>query len=139
MINNKQWCDKFYYKELSYLDFSYDKLISRCENVIIEIDKNIINAGKANWLTTSQKDLWTYLLEKAKREKPKQMKDNVNHPSHYGGKDNVYEAINVIEAHGLSFALGNAVKYILRAGKKGDKAEDLKKAAWYIERELHNL
>lgn len=64
--------------------------------------------------------------------------DAVNHPSHYGGADNVYEAIKVIEAHSLGFHLGNAVKYILRAGKKGKLVEDLKKARWYIEREIAN-
>jgi len=65
--------------------------------------------------------------------------DPVNHPEHYGGKDNPYEAIKVIEAHNLNFAKGNAVKYILRAGKKGDPAQDIKKAIWYLERELNNL
>jgi hypothetical protein len=57
----------------------------------------------------------------------------VDHPQHYGGKDNVYEAIKVIDAWGLDFALGNAVKYISRAGKKTDNPlEDLEKAKWYI-------
>lgn len=59
--------------------------------------------------------------------------DNVNHPPHYGG-DSTYEAIKVIEAWGLDFCLGNAVKYISRAGKKGDALDDLKKARWYIDR-----
>lgn len=67
------------------------------------------------------------------------MENSVNHPAHYGGKDNVYEAIKVIEAHGLGFSLGNAVKYILRAGKKGDAVEDLMKAAFYINREIDRL
>ena len=59
--------------------------------------------------------------------------NNVDHPKHYGGKDNVYEAIKVIDAWGLDFALGNAVKYISRAGKKTDSPlEDLEKAKWYI-------
>ena len=59
--------------------------------------------------------------------------DNVDHPKHYGGKDNPYEAIKVIDAWGLDFALGNAVKYISRAGKKTDSPlEDLEKAKWYI-------
>jgi len=52
----------------------------------------------------------------------------VNHPAHYGGADNPYEAIKVIEAWGLGFRLGNTVKYISRAGNKGDVIEDLKKA-----------
>lgn len=64
------------------------------------------------------------------------MSDSVNHPDHYGGADNPYEAIKVIEAWNLGFCLGNAVKYISRAGKKGSKLEDLKKAAWYINREI---
>jgi hypothetical protein len=60
--------------------------------------------------------------------------DHVNHPPHYGGGDNPYEAIKVIEAWSLGFHLGNAVKYIARAGKKGAAIEDLKKARWYIDR-----
>lgn len=64
----------------------------------------------------------------------------VNHPPHYGG-DTTYEAIKVIEAWNLDFCLGNTVKYISRAGKKGtDKeVEDLLKAKWYLERRLTQL
>lgn len=62
----------------------------------------------------------------------------IDHPSHYGG-DNTYEAIKVIEAWDLGFCLGNVVKYISRAGKKGDRLEDLKKAKWYLEREIATL
>lgn len=64
---------------------------------------------------------------------------NINHPSHYGGESNPYEAIKVIEAWGLGFNLGNVVKYISRAGKKGNKLEDLKKAQWYLQREIEKL
>lgn len=63
----------------------------------------------------------------------------VDHPAHYGGVDNPYEAIKVIEAWGLGFNLGNAVKYIARADKKGSNVEDLKKARWYLDREIANL
>jgi len=63
------------------------------------------------------------------------MSDTVNHPPHYGG-DTTYEAIKVIEAWGLGFCLGNVVKYISRAGKKGSTLEDLKKARWYLDREI---
>lgn len=63
----------------------------------------------------------------------------VNHPAHYGGADNPYEAIKVIEAWGLGFCLGNAIKYIARAGKKGALVEDLKKARWYLDREIARL
>lgn len=60
--------------------------------------------------------------------------DAVNHPEHY--TDGGIETIDFIEAKGLPYHLGNAVKYISRAGKK-DKSktiEDLQKAVWYIER-----
>ncbi len=62
-------------------------------------------------------------------------KEAVNHPAHYGGKDNPYEVIKVIDAWGLDFDLGNAVKYIARAGKKDPKklVEDLEKARFYLE------
>lgn len=66
---------------------------------------------------------------------------DVQHPYHYGGKDNQYEAIKVIEAWKLNFCLGNAVKYISRAGKKDatKTVEDLEKAVWYLEREIQNI
>ncbi|MBQ0099053.1 MAG: DUF3310 domain-containing protein [Firmicutes bacterium] len=67
------------------------------------------------------------------------MNDNINHPSHY--TDGKIEVIDFIEDKQLNFHRGNAVKYISRAGKK-DKTkeiEDLKKAIWYIEREIKRL
>lgn len=67
--------------------------------------------------------------------------DNPIEPTHYGGKDNQYEAIKVIEAWGAGFCLGNTLKYIARAGKKGGSTqlEDLKKAKWYLDREIETL
>lgn len=61
------------------------------------------------------------------------MSDAIN-PAHY--KSGGLEAINVIEAWGLGFSYGNALKYILRAGRKDPEKtiEDLLKARWYIER-----
>ena len=58
--------------------------------------------------------------------------DPVNRPAHYQGKG--LEAIQVIEDWELGYHLGNAVKYILRAGKKGDRKQDLEKALWYVRR-----
>ncbi len=63
--------------------------------------------------------------------------DPVNKPSHYMSKNGI-ESIDVIESFDLNFNLGNAIKYILRSGKKWNKAEDLRKAIWYIEREIKN-
>ena len=71
--------------------------------------------------------------------------ESVNHPSHYtaGG----IEAIDVIEAWDLNFNLGSVVKYISRAGKKPSgsldkdhkQLEDLKKALWYMNREVERF
>jgi hypothetical protein len=65
--------------------------------------------------------------------------DPVNHPAHYtrGG----IEVIEFIEAYGLdrSFCLANAVKYIARHRYKGNPIEDLKKASWYLTREIERL
>ena len=66
-------------------------------------------------------------------------KETVDHPAHYGGGENPYECIKVIEAWGLGFHLGNAVKYIARAGKKGPTVEDLRKARWYVDRMIAKL
>ena len=59
--------------------------------------------------------------------------DKINHPKHYceGRK---YEPIDIIEDWGLGMHAGNAVKYISRAGRKGDAIEDLEKARWYVDR-----
>ena len=81
-------------------------------------------------------DIISSYLNSLPDEKPK-AEQAVNHPAHYGGAGNIYEAINVIEAWNLGFNLGNVVKYISRAGKKGSKMEDLKKAQWYLNREIN--
>jgi hypothetical protein len=63
--------------------------------------------------------------------------DAVNHPEHY--KVGGIETIDFIEAKGLSYNLGNVVKYITRADHKGDKRQDLEKARWYLNREISGL
>lgn len=63
--------------------------------------------------------------------------DAVNHPSHYT-RGNI-EVIDFIEDQQLPYHLGNVVKYIARAGFKGDKIEDLKKAQWYLNRYIRTL
>jgi hypothetical protein len=67
--------------------------------------------------------------------------EEINHPSHYGGRDDPFEAIKVIEAWDLGFNLGNTIKYIRRAGHKASSptVKDLEKAAWYLWREIENL
>ena len=60
--------------------------------------------------------------------------DNVNHPKHYTSHPSGVEVIEITEH--MNFCLGNAVKYILRCDLKGKPIEDLRKARWYIDREI---
>ena len=88
------------------------------------------------WLKAYLANLTEEPSDKGAEEK---QQDDVNHPSHYASESGL-EAIEVIEAffHGNAF-LANTFKYIARAGKKGGEAkrlEDLKKARWYLEREI---
>jgi len=70
--------------------------------------------------------------ESAQYEEPH---DLINHPPYYTFAPD-YEVISVIEAWNLDYHLGNVIKYVARAGRKGDKISDLKKAKWYIERAI---
>jgi hypothetical protein len=65
------------------------------------------------------------------------MIDPINHPSHYTSHPSGVEMIQITEHMG--FCVGNAVKYLWRAGLKGPSLEDLKKARWYIDREIARL
>lgn len=60
--------------------------------------------------------------------------DLINHPPHYTGNASGVECITVAEH--FNFCLGNALKYIWRADSKGNSIEDLKKARWYLDREI---
>lgn len=64
--------------------------------------------------------------------------DLINHPPHYKSATGL-ESIDVIEAFGLGFHLGNVVKYVLRHDKKASPLPDLKKARWYLDREIERL
>lgn len=75
-------------------------------------------------------------IEEQVVELPKQ-EDVINHPSHYTrGK---IEVIDFIEDQQLPYHLGNVIKYVARAGYKGDKLEDLKKARWYLDRYINEV
>ena len=94
-----------------------EKMYNKTANKNIE-SKNISSKSKEQHLVTSPQ------------------KEAVNHPSHYQG--NKFEVIDIIEDYKLGFSLGNAIKYILRAGKKNNYKEDLQKAIWYLQREISN-
>jgi len=91
-------------------------------------------------LTKNEEDAYRWVrngsLEEAKEQgfTTEAKEDMVNHPPHYtvGG----IETIDFIEAKGLSYHLGQVIKYVSRAGKKGDALQDLQKARWYLNREI---
>lgn len=62
---------------------------------------------------------------------------DVNHPKHYCDHPSGVECITITEH--MNFNLGNAIKYLWRAGLKGNEKEDMLKAKWYIQRELDRL
>jgi hypothetical protein len=96
---------------------SHPKYVERCE----ESDWTIEPAPEA-------------LPAKPKDECCKTEVDMVNHPPHY--TNGIIEPIDVIESWSLNFALGNVLKYICRCDFKGDRLEQLRKAAWYLNREI---
>ena len=65
------------------------------------------------------------------------MTDTVNNPRHYTSHPSGVECIEITEH--MNFCLGNAVKYIWRANLKGKEIEDLRKARWYIDREIQRI
>lgn len=75
------------------------------------------------------------------------MTDAIKHPAHYGGGDNPYEAIKVIDAWVCNFNTGNTYKYMARAGIKTDPdlpvevklLQDLGKGKWYLEHQLRGI
>ncbi len=95
--------------------------------------------GQMSDLIALQKQIRKEIQEKDLYGARKVMKEitereMVNHPDHYQG--NKMEVIDIIEDYELGFNLGNTIKYVLRADKKGNKKQDLEKAKWYLEREL---
>lgn len=89
---------------------------------------------KYNTYATETNCLKTKDCFKSNEEKADDEIDMVNHPQHYSAHG--IEPIDYIESHNLNFCLGSAVKYIARAAYKGNELEDLKKAKWYLEREI---
>ena len=63
-------------------------------------------------------------------------KEMINHPSHY---NQGIEAIDYIESHKMGFNIGNVIKYVTRAKHKGTELQDLRKALWYLDREIKRL
>ena len=109
------------------------------------LDKNKKREILAN-NSTANNDMWDRLGKRYPQSSPdawgpqdlgeEEVLEMVDHPNHYGGKENIYEAINVIEAWDLDFHCGSVIKYIARHKKKGQARQDIEKAIWYLQRYL---
>ena len=123
-------------------EFHYKKYL----NEEIEVNKSDLKDADAEPIDTNVKDIDEQIDRKEVKEKvldevkeESVENDPVNHPSHY--TDTNIEVMDYIEDKGFNFALGNAVKYISRAGKKDKNKtiQDLEKAEWYLNREIERL
>ena len=109
---------------------SFDKNVQPC--VVCEgynkyVNVNVFSPDYTKITTWDNEDVFT-MTETTKKN------DAVNSPKHYTvGK---YEVIDVIEDWDLNFRLANTIKYIARHKHKGKPLEDLKKALWYLQREI---
>jgi len=111
--------------------FINDEIITIME---VEDGEGFVNRNGVIWYINHHHiEAWEFVEEEPK--------EHVDHPQHYGGADNPYEAIKVIEAWDLGFCLGNTIKYISRAGKKdpAKEVQDLNKAIWYLQRHIDKL
>jgi hypothetical protein len=115
-VHTVKWLDKK--KKKTQPERSHDPKVVKVEQDYLKTVKTAMDAIQKK----------PYM--KAAFEKP----DIVNHPPHY--KSGGIETIDFIEAKDLNYRLGNVVKYVSRAGKKGDPIQDLEKAAWYLQREI---
>lgn len=109
------------------------KTCAGCSDVVLESEavtstRRIGEADGVEYRCCECSDPW------AEAAAPATEADPVNAPAHYRWLPNGIEVIDITET--LNFTMGNAVKYILRADHKGKPIEDLRKAAWYIEREI---
>jgi hypothetical protein len=113
------------------------KEVSIATKVPVASVYQIIHKSKKDQALTMSASPAVLLKYPSKTSSKDERKDNVNSPAHYvtGG----IETIDYIEAKSLNYNLGNVVKYVSRSDYKGKKLEDLKKAQWYLSREISNL
>lgn len=114
----------------------------RAKAKAMKIHKKVMDKTISNWKTMSISSSNTP-MQGVNHNVPVQIEmfepksDPVNHPAHY--KVGGIETIDFIEAKKLGYNLGNVVKYLTRADHKGNRLQDLRKAQWYLEREIFNV
>lgn len=135
--------NKFNMLLLSIMDWATGKILDGPSEFSLANSRNedvntIMNAASISYLFLTSKNLNFVFNHSKIKPRANEEKDNVNHPSHYTtGK---YECIDVmIELYGVEFVkdfcLGNSFKYLYRAKRKNG-IEDIKKAAWYLNKYL---
>lgn len=135
-------CDKYSLEELliAAKGNGYPAIVNGTPVNCEDLDCNVCDLSKnrAKCHGCDQAFLF-WLYSEAEPEKEEDKSNTVNSPSHY--TDGEIEVIDYIEDKGLGFCLGNAVKYISRAGKKDQskEVEDLQKAIWYIQRRIEQI
>ena len=105
--------------------------------IMYKIRKKTANEAKYDYIKATEEDFTKVSDSISSPPRDSGTEDNINHPSHY--KVGGIETIDFIEAKQLNYHLGNVIKYITRAEHKGDRLENLKKAQWYLNREINNL
>ena len=119
-----------------HYDDECDGISVNCNDGFIKYLEQEIEVNKSDLKTVEVKEILQETLDEVKEPVEN---DNVNYPSHY--TDGNIEVMDFIEDKQLNFAKGNVIKYVSRAGKKdpNKELEDLKKAMWYLNREIERL
>jgi hypothetical protein len=138
--------------EITYSDFiaslepteiDYKKaVLSRFHRAVCNIDTNgmysVTYGGNVTEKVHDKISAWKFayytILNSDSEQINTEQPDMVNHPKHYNVDG--YEVIDIIDAFKLNFNMGNALKYLLRADRKGNKLQDINKAIWYLQREI---
>ena len=113
-------------------EIAYQRAIKDAELAHKTLEAREHGFARKAWQTVAVMSSSKPLPTIATTEEP--VADLVNHPAHY--KVGGIETIDFIEAKGLGYHLGNAVKYITRADHKGNRRQDLEKARWYLDRAI---
>ena len=108
--------------EENYMSFKVQDTLCR----VIQ-EANRVNTYIRHYKNKQGKDMLMFEIEE---------KEMVDHPSHY---NQGIETIEYIESWSMNFNTGNVIKYVTRAGYKGNQLEDLKKAMWYLQREIDRI
>ena len=108
--------------EDNYMSFKVQDTLCR----VIQ-EANRVNTYIRHYKNKQGKDMLMFEIEE---------KEMVDHPSHY---NQGIETIEYIESWSMNFNTGNVIKYVTRAGYKNNQLEDLKKAMWYLQREIDRI